>query len=111
MADANENLKSMRRFLLKAATDDDFRRTLETSPRDDVQSLLRDEYGFDQEIPETRLIPSKALCKELFFVASYLEEYANAAIADALFIPIFMVVGHAMPLAVTAEEEEVVAAG
>jgi hypothetical protein len=104
MADANEKLKNLRKFLLKAASDDAFRDELQNSSASDLREKLRDTYGIDIEIPDSRLVPSKALCKELLVMSVYLEEYADVAITEALFIPIFMVVGHAMPLSVTDEE-------
>jgi hypothetical protein len=104
MAAADDKLRNLRRFLLKAASDDAFRSELETADADELREKLRSEYGVDIEIPQNRLVPSKALCKELLVMSCYLEEYADVSISDALFIPIFMVVGHAMPLAVTAED-------
>lgn len=104
MADSNNDLKNMRKFLTKAAHDDGFRSELETESADDVHQLLLDEFGVDVPIPDERRIPSKDVCKSLVVWTCWLEEYAEVAMRDTAFKAIYFVVGHAMPLVVTAED-------
>jgi len=105
VADSNDELKRMRRFLTKAAHDDEFRAFLENGSAEDVRAILRDEYGVDiPTIPDVRKIPSPEVCKSLLVWSCWLEEYAEVAMREAAFQAIYMVVGHAMPLVVTAQD-------
>jgi hypothetical protein len=102
--DSNDRPKNVRAFLTRAAHDESFRDWLETSPADEVRERLRDDYGVDVAVPESRTIPPKDVCKALLVWDCWLEEYADVAVRDSALVPIMMVVGHAMPLVVSAEE-------
>ncbi|HYY02743.1 MAG TPA: hypothetical protein VE736_02560 [Gaiellaceae bacterium] len=104
MPDSNDSPKNVRSFLTRAAHDDGFRNWLEASPADEVRERLREDYGVDVPIPETRTIPPKDVCKALLVWNCWLEEYADVSVRDSALVPILMVVGHAMPLVVSAEE-------
>jgi hypothetical protein len=107
--ESSDRAKSIRSFLTRAAYDDNFRDQLESGSADDVRSLLKG-FGIEVRIPENRTIPPKDVCKELLAWSCWLEEYAEVAIAETAYQAICFVVGHAMPLVVTAEDA-VVAAG
>jgi hypothetical protein len=108
--DASDKATNIRAFLTRAAHDDNFRDQLESGSADDVRELLKERFGIDVRIPESRTIPPKDVCKELLVWSCWLEEYAEVAIADIAYQAICFVVGHAMPLVVTTEDA-VVAAG
>jgi hypothetical protein len=107
--ESSDRAKNIRSFLTKAASDDNFRDQLESGSADEVRGLLK-EFGIEVRIPENRTIPPKDVCKELLVWSCWLEEYAEVEIADTAYQAICFVVGHAMPLVVTAEDA-VVAAG
>ena len=107
---ASDKAKNTRSFLTRAAHDDNFRDQLEAGSADDVRNLLKEQFGIDVRVPESRTIPPKDVCKELLVWSCWLDEYAEVEIADTAYQAICFVVGHAMPLVVTAEDA-VVAAG
>lgn len=107
--ESSDRVKSMRSFLTRAAHDDNFRAELESGAAEDVRALLKEQFGADVRIPENRTLPPKDLCKELLVWSCWLEEYADVEITETAYQAMYMVVGHAMPLVVTAEDAVVAA--
>lgn len=81
------------------------------SPHDAQEKLRRDFQIPDIVVPPDRVIPPPEVCSALLeWVRSFGEEdYADVAATKSALQPIYMVVGHAMPLVVSAEDAVVAA--
>jgi len=104
MSALSDDFKNVRSFLTRAAYDDEFREFLQNAPPADVAASLREHYGIEITISDKRVIPPKDVCKDILAWTCWAEEYAPVEIGEAALKVFFFVVGHAMPLVVTAEE-------
>ena len=104
MSEPDNDFTKIRSFLAAAAFDDNFRQRLQTSSPKEAQDLLQERFSLRVSVPETRMIPPKAVCKELLSWVSWLEEYSDVAVRDSAFGAVTFVVSHAMPLVVSTED-------
>jgi hypothetical protein len=92
-----------RKFLERAAREEEFRARLETSP---IEVL--GEYGIEilaDVVPLRCLLPSPELCEKLLERVAEVDEYGEAEYMPIALAFVIMTVGYAMPLVTTAEAE------
>jgi hypothetical protein len=111
VAKSPEDLRALRRFLLKAAFDDDFRGAIPLTPFEadgdgtitDVDVAFRDVRDAVGE-DHPRWVPPKSLCRELAAWTSWLDEYSGFVSSSPPHDQMYVVVRYAMPLHPTSEE-------
>src|SRR5262249_28961597 len=89
------------------------RRLLEKAPSAQVEAKLKSTYGLEDRVPalKKRRVPSISACREMAIDAQIAyEAYEASASAPSGLELLMRAEGHAMPLAVTGEDE-VAAAG
>jgi hypothetical protein len=81
----------------------------ELPPREAQEKLRRDFQIPDIVVPTDRVIPPTEVCGALLNWVDSFSEYDDVAATKSVLQPIYMVVGHAMPLVVSAEDAVVAA--
>ena len=86
----------------------ELRRLLEKGSSAQVQAKLKSTYGLDDKVPtlKNRKVPSISACREMGIDAQIAyQAYAASAPAPSGLELLMRAEGHAMPLAVTSEDE------